>query len=49
MFKVAFQQGNYVLFQEQKLRNKIQKENEDTTSYYYDVLDLCRTVNRNMD
>ena len=44
LFKAAFQQENYALYQEQHLRNKIQERDESATSYYYDVLSLCRKV-----
>ena len=49
LFKNSFQEGNYGLFQQQKLRNKVQKDGEDPISYFYDILDLCRTVDVNMD
>ena len=47
-FLLEFQQGNVGMFQEAKLRNRVQGINEPTTNYYYDILDLCRVVNQNM-
>ncbi len=48
LFEVSFQQENYTLYQEQKLRDKKQERGESATSYYYDVLNLCRKVDQNM-
>ena len=47
-FLQEFQEENYALFQEAKLRNRVQGLEEPTTSYYYDVIDLCRSVNPTM-
>jgi hypothetical protein len=47
-FLQEFQQENYRVFQESKLRNRIQGLNEPATEYYYDVLNLCRSVDPNM-
>ncbi|XP_045034364.1 uncharacterized protein LOC123475563 [Daphnia magna] len=43
-----FQQQNYKLFQETRLRNRVQGIEEATTNYYYDVIDLCRVVDPTM-
>jgi hypothetical protein len=43
-----FQQQNYRLFQETRLRNRVQGIEEATTNYYYDVIDLCRVVDPTM-
>ena len=45
VFLGEFQQENFTLFQEAKLRNRTQGIDEGTANYYYDVLDLCRIVN----
>jgi hypothetical protein len=47
-FLREFQQANFAVFQEAKLRNRAQGLDEPTTSYYYDILDLCRVVNSAM-
>ena len=47
-FLQEFQRENYALFQEAKLRNRDQGVEEETSRYYYDVIDLCRSVNPNM-
>jgi len=47
-FLQEFQEENYFSFQEAKLRSRVQSLDESTTSYYYDVIDLCRTVNPTM-
>ena len=47
-FLREFQQENYALFQEKKLRSRVQGMEEPTTSYVYDVLDLCRLVDPTM-
>jgi hypothetical protein len=44
VFLKEFQQQNYKLFQETRLRNRIQGIEESTTNYYYDFIDLCRVV-----
>lgn len=43
-FLKDFQQGNYRLYQEAKLRARVQGPDECPTVYYYDVLNLCRVV-----
>ena len=43
-FLSEFQQENYALFQETKLRNRVQGEHEEASTFYYDVLGLCRQV-----
>ena len=48
VFLKEFQQQNYKLFQETRLRNRIQGIEESTTNYYYDVIDLCRVVDPTM-
>ena len=48
IFLKEFQKGTYALYQEQKLRNRMQDENECPLSYYYDVMNLCRVINPNM-
>jgi hypothetical protein len=48
VFLKEFQQKNYKLFQETRLRNRIQGIEESTTNYYYDVIDLCRVVDPTM-
>ncbi|KAK4021536.1 hypothetical protein OUZ56_003451 [Daphnia magna] len=40
LFLKEFQQQNYKLFQETRLRNRVQGIEEATTNYYYDVIDL---------
>ena len=47
-FLQEFQQENFTVFQEAKLRNRSQGLEEPTTNYYYDILDLCRIVNPHM-
>jgi len=47
-FLQEFQRENYGLFQEAKLRNREQGIKEETSRYYYDVINLCRPVNPNM-
>ncbi len=44
-FLTEFRQDNFALIQEAKLRKRFQKENEDTASYYYDVLHMCHVIN----
>ena len=44
-FLEEFQPGNYTVFQDAKLHNRVQGLDEDTTAYYYDVLNICRLVN----
>ena len=44
-FLQEFQQENFSMFQEAKLRNRTQGIEEPTSSYYYDILDMCRVVN----
>jgi len=44
-FLQEFRQDNFALIQEAKLRKRFQKENEDTASYYYDVLHMCHVIN----
>nr|CAH0104912.1 unnamed protein product [Daphnia galeata] len=44
-FFTEFRQDNFALTQEAKLRKRFQKENEDTASYYYDVLHMCHVIN----
>ena len=48
IFLKEFQKGTYALYQEQKLRNRMQGEDECPLSYYYDVMNLCRVINPNM-
>ncbi len=48
LFQRAFQQQNYALYQEQKLREKKQERDESATTYYYEVMSLCRKVDPNM-
>jgi hypothetical protein len=48
IFLREFQHENYTLFQEKKLRDRIQGLEEPTIGYFYDVLDLCRLVDGNM-
>ena len=48
LFLKEFQQQNYRLFQETRLRNRVQGIEEATTNYYYDVIDLCRVVDPTM-
>ena len=43
-FLKEFQQDNYQLFQETRLRSRVQGIDEPTNNYYYDILDLCRIV-----
>ncbi len=43
-FLQEFQRENYALFQEAKLRNREQGNEEETSIYYYDVLSLCSSV-----
>ena len=43
-FLNEFQPDNYLLFQETRLRSRVQGIDEPTHNYYYDVLDLCRIV-----
>jgi transposase InsO family protein len=48
LFLNEFQPANYGFFQEKKLRNRTQGLEEPTSSYFYDVLDLCRLVDPTM-
>ncbi len=45
VFLQEFRQDNFALTQEAKMRKRFQKENEDTASYYYDVLHMCHVIN----
>ena len=47
-FLLEFVQEKYSLFQESKLRNRMQGPDEPTSNYYYDVIHLCRSVNPQM-
>ena len=47
-FLQEFAQAKYSLFQEAKLRNRMQGPDEPTSNYYYDVIHLCRSVDPNM-
>ena len=47
-FLQEFLQENFKFYQEEKLRSRMQGINESTTSYYYDVINLCRRVDPNM-
>jgi len=47
-FLQEFLQVNFKFYQEEKLRNRMQGLNEPTTNYYYDIINLCRTVDPNM-
>ncbi len=48
LFQRSFQQQNYALYQEQKLNEKKQERDQSATTYYYEVLGLCRKVDPNM-
>jgi hypothetical protein len=45
VFLKEFRQDNFALIQEAKLRKRFQRENEDTSAYYYDVLHMCHLIN----
>jgi len=47
-FSTEFQEENHALFQETKLRNRVQGLEENAVDYYYDVIALCRSVDTNM-
>lgn len=47
-FSAAFQQANFSLLQEAKLRQRTQGNEEDVVSYFYDIVNMCRLVNPNM-
>ena len=47
-FLQEFRHENHSLFQEAKLRNRVQGIDETTSNYYYDVLDMCRSVDPHM-
>lgn len=44
-FLTEFQPLNDALYQEDKLRHRLQVSDEPVIAYYYDVLNLCRMVN----
>jgi len=48
VFLQEFKQDNFALIQETKLRQRVQGEEEDAASYYYDILHMCHAVNPNM-
>lgn len=48
LFLREFKRDNYTLFQEARLRSRRQGPKESATEYFYDVMDLCRTVNPTM-
>ncbi len=48
VFLQEFRQDNFALIQKAKLRKRFQGENEDATSYYYDVLHMCHVINPGM-
>jgi hypothetical protein len=48
VFLQKFKQDNFALIQEAKLRQRVQGEEEDAASYYYDILHMCHVVNPNM-
>lgn len=48
LFFKEFQPEGYGRCQESKLRNRQQQTNESATEYYYDVMDLCRSIDPNM-
>lgn len=48
VFLRQFQHENFKIFQEAKLRNRVQGFNESMTEYYYDIINLCRAVDPNM-
>jgi hypothetical protein len=47
-FLKEFQQQNYKLFQETRLRNRLQGIEEPTTNYDYNIIDLCRVMDQTM-
>lgn len=47
-FAAGLEQDNFALIQEAKLRQRVQGEEEDAASYYYDILHMCHAVNPNM-
>ncbi|KZS02808.1 Uncharacterized protein APZ42_034614 [Daphnia magna] len=47
-FLREFQQNNFVLVQEARLRQWMQGIEEDTTTYYYDILHMCHVLDSNM-
>ncbi|KZS18242.1 Uncharacterized protein APZ42_015657 [Daphnia magna] len=47
-FSAAFQQANFSLLQEAKLRQRTQGNEEDVVSYFYDIVNMCQLVNPNM-
>jgi hypothetical protein len=48
VFLQEFKQDNFALIQEAKLRQRVQGEEEDAASYYYDILQMFHAVNPNM-
>lgn len=48
LFFKEFIPSDYYQYYEKKLRNQRQGPDETVTDYLYDVLDLCRTVDRHM-
>ena len=48
-FLAEFQPEGYGRYQENKLRNRKQGAGESATDYYYDIMDLCRSVDPNMN
>ena len=48
VFLQEFKQDNFALIQEAKLRQRVQGEDEDAASYYYDILHMCHAVNPNI-
>ncbi|KZS10306.1 Uncharacterized protein APZ42_025260 [Daphnia magna] len=47
-FLQEFQQNNFLMVQEARLRQRIQGIEEDTTTYYYDILHMCHVVDPKM-
>ncbi len=48
VFLTEFQPEGYGRYQENKLRNRRQGQEEPASDYYYDVMDLCRSVDATM-
>ena len=48
LFLKEFTPADYRSYYENKLRDRRQGSDETVTDYYYDMLDLCRIVNRSM-
>jgi len=48
VFLKEFQKGNFKLYQEQRLRTRVQADKESPIAYFYDVMNMCRILDPGM-